>query len=122
MQAQDPSSSALPEAPVFASSPAGAAAVTQVLGLPPGTSPAAALAQLESKLALLDHTAARLALAKLYGGEAYLMLADCWRANSPRLADALRSFMANVLNAPQPDYQAFMVGIFGMERMKELEL
>jgi hypothetical protein len=89
---------------------------------PAGTSQAAAAAEIDSQLALLDLTAARLALAQRYSSEAYLLLVDCWRADSPRLTDALRSFRANVLSLPQPDYQAFMIGIFGMERMKALEL
>lgn len=89
---------------------------------PAGTSQAAAAAEIDSQLALLDLTAARLALAQRYSSEAYLLLVDCWRAESARLPDALRSFRANVLSCPQPDYQAFMVGVFGMQRMKELEL
>jgi hypothetical protein len=89
---------------------------------PAGTSQAAAAAEIDSQLALLDLTAARLALAQRYTSEAYLLLVDCWRADSPRLPNALRSFRANVLSLPQPDYQAFMIGIFGMDRMKTLEL
>lgn len=84
--------------------------------------PALGAADIEDQLSQLDLTAARLALGQRYTTEVYLLLVDCWRADSPRLADALRSFRAHVLGNPQPDYQAFMVGMYGLERLRALEL
>eukprot|EP00878_Enallax_costatus_P011130 GHUV01011623.1.p1 GENE.GHUV01011623.1~~GHUV01011623.1.p1 ORF type:complete len:439 (+),score=208.12 GHUV01011623.1:27-1319(+) len=73
-------------------------------------------------LSQLDLTTARLALSQRYSSKAYLMLVDCWRQDSPKLQAAVRSYKAHMQGQEQPDFEAFMVGIFGLERMQELEL
>ena len=51
--------------------------------------------------------------------EAYYMLADVWRHDSPRLDAAVRAFRMHVDGHKRPDYKAFMIGIFGLETMRQ---
>ena len=47
------------------------------------------------------------------------MLADVWRHDSPRLDAAVRAFRMHVDGHKRPDYKAFMIGIFGLETMRQ---
>lgn len=48
------------------------------------------------------------------------MLSEVWQEGSPGSAVAVRSFKMHVQNYTRPDMRAFMIGIFGQERMMKL--
>lgn len=52
--------------------------------------------------------------------DAYYMLVDAWRHDSPRLEAALRAYRLHIEGQKKPDYKGFLVGIFGLEAMRPL--
>mmetsp|Transcript_25093 Transcript_25093/g.54568 ORF Transcript_25093/g.54568 Transcript_25093/m.54568 type:complete len:820 (+) Transcript_25093:133-2592(+) len=53
--------------------------------------------------------------------EAYMMLVDVWRKESPRLSDALRSYQAHIQNRARPNWETFMVSMFGLDKVQALK-
>jgi hypothetical protein len=51
------------------------------------------------------------------GEEAFLLLLDAWRADSPRVRDAVWAHYNHVLRPEAPDYRAFMVSVVGLDKL-----
>lgn len=56
--------------------------------------------------------------------DVYMMLLDAWRADSPKIWDAVYAWRAHV-RAPrpggvEPDYRAFLVSLFGLDKLLEV--
>jgi len=73
----------------------------------PGTPDLSAALRLRDVAALRDWVVAQ------YCEDVYLMLLDCWRADSPRAADAVAAWRAHMATGGQPDCRAFLTALFG---------
>jgi len=76
---------------------------------------------LNETLSRLDMQKVKDALKRYYTPEAYMLLLDAWRRESVKVQDAIMSYKSHVADHTRPDWRAFMVRIFGLERMKGLE-
>lgn len=101
---------------------AAAAVVSLPLGAAAGTVPAAATAEdVHAVIQELDVASLRSWVVGAFCEDVYLMLLDCWRADSPRVKDAIWAWRLHVRNprpvGGAPDYKAFLVSLFGLERL-----
>lgn len=52
--------------------------------------------------------------------DVYLLLLDVLRADSPKLQDALHAYRMHVEKSAAPDYRAFLVSVFGLEKLLQM--
>jgi len=61
-----------------------------------------------------------------FGEDVYLMLLDVWRPDSPKVRDAIWAWRLHVQqqrpDGAQPDYRAFLVSLFGLEKLLQVSL
>ena len=57
---------------------------------------------------------------RVFQSEAYELLVDAWRVDSPKVTEAVRAWKMHIHNYARPDMRAFMICIFGLERMMQL--
>eukprot|EP00775_Hariotina_reticulata_P008772 gene8772-8951_t len=110
---------------VEATLPAGtiaAAALTEAK--PATTAPGRGLQDIYSELEQLDVVALKPWVVSHFCEDVYLLLLDVWRPDSAKVRDAVWAWKLHV-KAPlpagsAPDYRAFLVSLFGLERLEQL--
>lgn len=68
-----------------------------------------------SRSAFLTYLLLYLSQRRTFQPEAFDLLVGAWRPDSPKAADAIRSWKMHIWGAVRPNMKAFMIGIFGME-------
>jgi hypothetical protein len=68
----------------------------------------------------LDMEKARKHILKYYHEDAFYILVDTWRRDSPKLNDALSSAKCHVFSKLRADWKAFMIGTFGKDVMDSM--
>eukprot|EP00873_Tetraselmis_striata_P027453 jgi/Tetstr1/447717/TSEL_000020.t2 len=68
----------------------------------------------------LEMEKARKHILKYYHEDAFYMLVDIWRRDSPKLNDALTSAKCHVFSKLRADWKAFMIGTFGKDVMDSM--
>lgn len=132
-----PAAPAAPQASQAApSTPAGAAGAAQLRPVSqpqhPAAAPAAGLPAAESvsggsvlcELEQLDVVALRPWVVDHFCEDVYLLLLDVWRPDSPKVREAIWAWKLHVQGprpqGTQPDYRAFLVSLFGLDRLTQL--
>lgn len=109
--------------------PAAAAGAQQASAPPSGTAAAAAAGVAQPSLDMfqeleqLDVVALRPWVLSHFCEDVYLLLLDAWRPDSPKVKMALRAWKLHIKSAgagAEPDYRAFLVSLFGLEKLLEL--
>jgi hypothetical protein len=76
------------------------------------------------ELEQLDVVAVRPWVVDHFCEDVYLLLLDVWRPDSPKVRDAIWAWKLHVKGprpqGTQPDYRAFLVSLFGLDRLKQL--
>jgi hypothetical protein len=52
--------------------------------------------------------------------EAFLLLMDVWRSEAPKVKDAVWAHYSHVERPDTPDYRAFMVSVFGLDKLVQI--
>ncbi|CAD7699130.1 unnamed protein product [Ostreobium quekettii] len=76
--------------------------------------------QIKEVLSKLDLNKAKVSILRNFTMEAYYLLLDVWRENSPRLGDSIRAYKAHIETRERHDWRAFFVSVFGFEKMHAL--
>jgi hypothetical protein len=81
-------------------------------------------AQLHAQLEALDLAALKPWVLSHFCEDVYLLLLDVWRPGSAKVADAIWAWKLHVRQPQQsgsaPDYRAFLVSLFGLEKLLQL--
>jgi hypothetical protein len=81
-------------------------------------------AELVAQLEALDLAALKPWVTAAFCEDVYLLLLDVWRPGSAKVGDAIWAWKAHVRQPRQggapPDYRAFLVSLFGLEKLLQL--
>jgi hypothetical protein len=88
------------------------------------SAPAGGCGDLLTELQQLDVSGMRHWVVSHFCEDVYLLLLDVWRPDSPRVREAIWAWKLHVKSprgpTAQPDYRAFLVSLFGLEKLTAL--